>query len=397
MPSALVLYHFLYPDDVVSSLHVSELCYGLAERGWDVTAAPCNRGCRDESRTYRSVVWKGVHFRRIWRPRFKQASSVGRILNSLWMISRWNLLAFTMRRKPDVVIIGTDPVLSVVAAIAWKRVRGVRVVHWCFDLYPEAAVAHGLLAENGRAIRWMRRLLALAYRCCDAIVDVGSCMRFRLDRYAGRAKRATILPWALAEPVAPLPVDSAERTTLFGDAKLALLYSGNFGLAHECKNTLVLARKLRANGVKLIFSARGNGLDELRAQIGPDDSNIGFVPFASESQREARLASADVHVVSLRKSWTGVVVPSKFFGALAAGRPVLFEGSEDSAIARWIREHRVGWVLGDVERVAAELLALADSPGETDELRLRCHRVYQENFSRSRAIDQFDTLLRALR
>jgi colanic acid biosynthesis glycosyl transferase WcaI len=60
MPSVLVLYHYLYPDDVVSSIHISELCAGLAARGWQVTAVSCNRGCRDESKTYDSTTWKGV-------------------------------------------------------------------------------------------------------------------------------------------------------------------------------------------------------------------------------------------------------------------------------------------------------------------------------------------------
>ena len=70
------------------------------------------------------------------------------------------------------------------------------------------------------------------------------------------------------------------------------------------------------------------------------------MPFAfKQSDLEVRLSAADIHVVTLRDEWTGTVVPSKFFGALAVGRPVLFAGSPKSAVARWIVKHRVGWVL----------------------------------------------------
>ncbi|HEX4589761.1 MAG TPA: hypothetical protein VH120_07520, partial [Gemmataceae bacterium] len=82
-----VLYHYFHPDDVVSARHYTEFCQGLAERGWDVMALPCNRGCRDESRSFPlQERWEDVHIRRIWRPRFRQASGLGRILNAAWML-----------------------------------------------------------------------------------------------------------------------------------------------------------------------------------------------------------------------------------------------------------------------------------------------------------------------
>ena len=396
MPSALVLYHYLYPDDVVSSIHMSELCAGLAARGWKVTAIPCNRDCREESKTYDSTTWQGVELRRVWRPSFRQASKFGRVLNASWMIARWSLLACSFRPKPDVVIIGTDPVLGVLAAIPWKRIRGAPVAHWCFDLYPEAAIAEGMLAHRSRAAAAFTEMTAAAYRHCDLIVDLGECMRQRFGKYNFTARQSTILPWALVEPSSPAPVDVEERTALFDGARVALLYSGNVGLAHEWRNTLALARRVRDTGTKLVFSIRGNQESALRQSVTAADTNIAFVPFAPESQLAARLSSADVHVVSLRRSWTGAVVPSKFFGALAIGRPVLFEGSEDCSIAGWIREYRVGWVLGqhNVDAVAAELLALAASPEQMATLRRRCHALYQEKFSRSCGINQWDQALR---
>jgi len=396
MPSVLVLYHYLYPDDVVSSIHISELCAGLAERGWQVTAVSCNRGCRDESKTYDSTTWKGVEIRRVWRPRFRQASKLGRLMNASWMIARWSLLACSPRLKPDAVIIGTDPILGVFAAIPWKRIRGIVVAHWCFDLYPEGAIAAGVLAPRSRLVTVLTKMTAAAYRHCDLIVDLGECMRQRLGKYNAAARQSTILPWALVEPTAPAPVNFQERHRIFDGAGLALLYSGNFGLAHEWRGTLALARKLRDTGTKLVFSVRGNQEGVLRSSVTAADTNIEFASFASEAQLAARLSSADVHVVSLRESWTGTVVPSKFFGALAIGRPVLFEGSEDCSIAGWIREYRVGWVLGpnNVDAVAAELLGLAESPEQMSELRRRCHALYRQKFSRSHGIHEWDEALR---
>jgi len=392
VPWALVFYQYVYPDDVVSSVHISELCAGLAASGWQVTAVPCNRGCRDESRKYASrMTWKGVHIQRVWRPPTRQASSFGRLFNAVWMIARWSAHALFVWPKPDVVIVGTDPIFSVLTAIVWKHIRRTHVVHWCFDLYPEAALAGGMANPNSLLIRVLSAALRLAYQSCDMIVDLGTCMSQRLENYAPAARKMTVIPWALLEPLSPLRTDLAERKSLFGDAQLALLYSGNYGLAHQSECTLALARKLRVSGLRLVFSVRGNSLAALQASVDVQDTNIGFVPFADQSQLQARLSCADVHVVSLRPSWTGTVVPSKFFGALAAGRPVLFEGAEDCSIAKWIREFGVGWVLNrdNIDEVAADLLESFSSPERVAALRLRCHALYQERFSRAHAIEKW--------
>ena len=88
--------------------------------------------------------------------------------------------------------------------------------------------------------------------------------------------------------------------------------------------------------------------------------NVSFAGFAPEAALVKRLAAADIHVVSLRPEYTGLAVPSKFFGALASGRPVIFSGTNDSALAQWIEELKIGWVLNEhtQDRVAAELLAI---------------------------------------
>ena len=398
-PRVLVFYHYLHPDDVVSALHFTELCVGLRERECQITAVSCNRGCRDEAVAYPSdSVWQGVRIHRIWRPPARQSTLLGRFFNSAWMILAWSSLAFR-HPSPDLLVIGSDPVLSILVAVPWKLVRpATRIVHWCHDLYPEAAVAEGLIRPNHLLARVLRVALASAYRACDLIVDIGSCMRERLLAYNSPARHVTLTPWALAEPTEPLPRYSEERNRLFGNARLALLYSGNFGRAHCHEKILALARQMRPANARFVFSVRGNRVEALRSSVTAQDDNIRFVPFASQNNLEARLGAADVHVVSLREEWTGTVVPSKFFGSLAVGRPVLFAGSADAAVARWIREHNVGWVLtGDnVRSVAEELQSLSGSPEQLTSLFSRCHQVYQRYFSKEQILGLWHTELTTL-
>jgi glycosyltransferase involved in cell wall biosynthesis len=399
-PRVAVLYHYFYPDDVVSARHYGDLCQGLAERGWRVESWPCNRGCRDESVTYPlRDDWEGIAIRRVWRPGLRQASGVGRVVNAAWMLASWCRRAVFLDRPPDVLVIGTDPILSVLTALVVRKLRpAVKIAHWCFDLYPEGLIADGMLREDGCAVRVIRRLLKSAYRSCDLMVDLGGCMRDRLEPYGHAGRKATLVPWALAEPAEVEPADPEARRELFGDGRLGLLYSGNFGRAHSFAEILGLARRLRGDGVRFCFGVRGNRAEELRAAVRPDDRNVSLAPFAPEATLTRRLTAADIHLVSLRKEWTGSVVPSKFFGALAAGRPVIFAGGRDAAIARWIAEHKVGWVLDDrsEEATAAELRRLAAEPERLAALQEHCHRVYQRHFCRQHTLDAWDRELREM-
>ncbi len=388
-PSIAIFYHYMYPDDVVSARHFDELAGDLAAKGWHVEAFPCNRGCRDETRTYPATDWHDrVRYTRIWRPRFRQASFVGRLANSAWMIAAWTTLALRPRdRRPDVVLIGTDPIFAVVAAIPIKLFAPkIRIAHWCFDLHPEAAIASHMILASNPITRLVRRVMRAGYKRCNLIADLGPCMRTILQQYRHSANEAEMTPWALVEPPKRAVSDPIVRRKLFGDATLTVLYSGNFGEAHSYRELLAVARLLRDSpDIHFCFATRGNRAAELMQAVGPEDSNISFATFASIEDLDKRLAAADVHMASLLPEWSGIAVPSKFFGSLAIGRPILYAGPRVSAISQWIEKFDVGWVVSmdNVDRIAMELRALAKAPLTIAELQDRAHSVYMAEFSRN--------------
>lgn len=449
--AVVLLYHFYYPDDVISARLFSDLAVDLEQAGYAVTAMPSRRSCFDREQLYAArQKWSGGMIKRVWRPAFSQKSNLGRVFNALWMLAVWAWRAvWFSRRRPVTVIVGTDPVLGVLAAIAWRLMHPkARIIHWAHDVYPEAATADGVLPAGNLGVPLLRFLLRLAYRRCDAIVDLSPCMRrvlrrsiegakpasqparvvgdvFDLQRAGGQAY-ATIPPWALVEPEQVAAIDRHERMELFGDAPLGLLYSGNLGRAHLYAPFIAIATSLRQVGV--CFAGRGAQLDELR-RIGVPPAAAGavrFAPFADEQRLKRRLAAADIHLVSLRPTWTGAVLPSKFFGSLAIGRPVLFAGSADCAIATWIRRWDLGWVLeiddanandatanvgepttsgfGDdpalnysairnLPEVLDSLGQYAASPHLRTEMNRRCWEVYHRVFSAKQGLARWRSLI----
>jgi len=401
-PSATILYHFFHPDDVVSARHFSEFAEELAKRGWQVTVLTSNRYCRYPTQkiSVKEEVWKGIRIVRSWRPAWDQAKAITRVLNTLWMMVAWSWQLWR-RKKTDVIIIGSDPQFSQLLFPVLHFLRFPKVLaYWCYDLYPEAIWANGSKGMTLRIAQMLRPLIRWAYRYPDLVVDIGSCMKKRFDRYPLRARRATLTPWALIEPSKPPLPDGGHRAQLFGDARLTLLYSGNLGKAHDYSLFLNLAREVGRLDPKIAFgfACRGNRWEEFQEAVQPGDWNIHLLPFAEEAELEKRLLAADIHLMSLQTGWEGIVVPSKFFGSLAVGRPVLYAGPQQSAIAGWIRQWDLGWVLNEqnLPEVGRQILRMAREPERLQAWGQNAYRAYQQYFTKEKVMDHWDDLLRGL-
>jgi len=397
----LLIYHFFFPDDVVSARVFSSLAEGLVDRGWKVSVLTSNRIYKDQRACIRKrkELWHGIMIHRVFRPAFNQASNFGRAFNSIFLIIRW--VFFILSNKPyDAIVLGTDPAFGYLMFPLLKFFRpNTRLIYWSFDMYPEA-----IMADNGGGLSRMsmlfRPLTRICYSVLDGIADIGPCMRRLLDGYRHRAVRSTLVPWALIEPEEPLKPDFEVRNRLFGNAKLTILYSGTIGKAHEFDCFINLARELRRRGasISFCFAGRGNRYHELREMVKDEDTNIFLADFIDEKGLQLRLGAGDIHMISLRRGWEGVVVPSKFFGSLAVGRPLLYQGSEESSIKMWIEKFGVGYCVNNdnIEQIADELCKLSHDPFLLSKLQWKAKHCYNEHFSRKKVLDEWNLFLKSI-
>ncbi len=389
----LLIHHFFQPDTVISARIFADLAEELVKAGHQVTVFTGNRLFRSGQPLPSCEKWNGVEILRYFRPDLSQKSDAGRLLNSAIMQLKW-LRAFRRRRREfDVVILGTDPQFGYLM-FPWLRLmnRKVRLIHWVFDMFPEAVITHPSRWKRIPAIL-IKPLTLFCYRFVNDMVDIGPSMRELLQNYHHRARCMTLTPWALTEPEA-LPVRNEElRRKLFGDHKLALLYSGTIGRAHDVTPFFALARRCRELGIDagFCFAGFGNCCEEQLAQISAEDTNIRVAGFTSEADLETHLAVADIHMVALRPGWEGVVVPSKFFGSLAIGRPVIFCGPENCEVARWCREFQIGTMLSD--DTPALLNGLLQDPEKLAQWQRTVFACYQEVFSKQKTLSGWLKLL----
>ena len=233
--------------------------------------------------------------------------------------------------RHDIVISMTDPPLMAINGQKIAKFMRAKHIHWSMDIYPD------LLPVMGKSIpSWAYKIaqksMHRALKKSDAIVPISACMaRYMAHLSLPRHKMHIIENW----PDKYLLEEDDEPTPLLDGRKFRILYAGTIGLAHEFETVLNAAKYLQktAPDVEFIFTARGRGqkdLDVAAKNMGL--TNIRFLPPQPPKKLASLMASGDLHLVTIKRGAAGKLFPSKFYSALAAGRPILYIGPESCDI-----------------------------------------------------------------
>jgi len=335
-PRLLVLNQYYRPGVEATGQLLADLCEELA-KDFDVTVvtatlrnAPAGRDVRD-----------GVEVIRVRSAAFERRRLWLRALNYTTFLVQ-SLRVGLARERPDVVLSMTDPpVIANVALLVARRFRAPLVVV-SQDVFPETAVQLGRL-ENPAVVGLLRALVRLYLRRADRIVAIGETMRARLVAKGARAERVTVIPnWVDTSAITPAARDNAWGRKHGFDQRFVLMHSGNVGHAQDLDSLIRAATSLRDLDDLTVAivggGARRGELVELAASLGA--RQVTFLPYQPRELLSQSLSAADVHVVGLARGLAGYVVPSRLYGVLAAGRPVIAAADAESETAQLVE--RVG-------------------------------------------------------
>jgi glycosyltransferase involved in cell wall biosynthesis len=277
------------------------------------------------------------------------------------------------------------------------RLRRARSIYWVMDVYPELAFRLGVLRAGSLAGRLLARISRATLRGSDVVVALGESMAARLTS-SGSSDVTTIHNWADGEAIRPRPRANHRLREEWGwSEKVVVLYSGNMGLAHEF-GTVLDAAELLHDRDEIRFAFVGGG--PRRVEVERESrrrglENVEFRPYVARKELGWSLTAGDLHLVTLREGMSGLLVPSKIYGILAAGRATLYVGPEEGEVADIIRSGRCGTCLreGDAEglvraidRYAADA-ALRESEGR------RARELFDRRFTKPRAMRAFSDLV----
>jgi glycosyltransferase involved in cell wall biosynthesis len=304
--------------------------------------------------------------------RLRGAAKPGNVFSYGWI---WFRMLFTMLCQPPAQLLVTmsDPPLLVAAGRIVKAVKGCRHINWCHDLYPDILPALDIRIPRF-TMSMFKTVSRGAMRNADKVIVIGRCMARHLSYDGIDPRHITMIPnWPDFELVKP----PAESGVLLKDKavngykpydqqlksgpKFRVLYAGNIGLAHPVDTILGAAKLLNEDHPEIEFVFVGDGprfdaITRERTRLHLD--NIRLMPYQPPSRLRQVMESGDLHLVSVKDSAAGMLVPCKLYSALAVQRPCIFVGPAASEAAKVISDFKAGAVVaqGDAAALAREIL-----------------------------------------
>ena len=352
---------YFHPDISATSQLLTELTEDLDARGESVTVITGNTSYLTAQRLPAHDRHRGIRIERVGFTNFGRSRMVGRLVDylSFWICALWT--AIRLKDQECLVVLSDPPILSFFATIV-RFFKPVTTVCWLQDIFPDIAVRAGVIRE-GLVAKVLRTMATWSLRQMDQIIVIGHCMERRLLSFGLPAETIANIPnWADGSLIHSIPREENAFATRHGlQDRFVVMYSGNHGLVHDFGGLAQLVRATRSvPGMCFCFVGEGawkNTLMQMsQAEAWP---HVIFLPYQPKAELESSLSAADVHLVSLRAGMEGLCVPSKLYGVLATGRPVLFIGPSDCEAAEIIREAGCGSsvVPGDTAAAIKALLS----------------------------------------
>lgn len=293
----------------------------------------------------------------------------------------------------------TQPPLFAAWGYVLKLLRGQPYFCLIMDLYPDLAIQAGLIGARSLPTRVMLALSRFSLRHADMVITIGRCTKEYLERVGVRPERIQVITnWANEKEVYPVPFgENRLRRELGAEGDFVVLYTGNLGVSHFFDDLIEVARRLSHIG-DLRFVVFGDGprrgeFEDAKGKYGLD--NLWLLPYQPPERRAEAISFGNVHFISLRTGFEALVVPSKAYPALAAGRPIIYQGSESGEIARMIAEEEVGFVVGenDPDGLEQAILECYENPAVAASQGDRAHQLALTRFDRTHLVGRLKDLI----
>lgn len=401
----LIVSQYFWPE----TFRINDVALGLRERGHEVTVLtgmpnyPQGRFYKGYGplRRYQKS-YRGVQVRRV--PMFARRAG-GRVRLSLnylsFAVSASLLGPLWCREKYDLILVyEPSPVTVGLPAIVLKRLKGLPIMFWVQDLWPESLSAAEAI-NSERILNLVARVVRFIYKRCDRVLVQSRAFTSRVAALGARREDIRYFPnWAedLYKPL-ELEGDAPERAEM--PQGFRIVYAGNVGAAQSFETILSAAEKLKDHAdIRWIIFGEGRMQGWVRGQIKNMglENTVYLLGSRPMERMPGYLSLADALLVSLRKAPIfSLTIPSKIQSYLASGKPIL--ASLDGEGARIVREAGAGTVAPaqDADALAEAALELyRSSSEERDQMGLQGRSYFEEHFEREKLLDRLEDWMREL-
>jgi colanic acid biosynthesis glycosyl transferase WcaI len=398
----IVFVNMFYPPHNAPTGHfLADMCRYLAEKGHDVAVITSKQNYLQGISCLPSREKKeGVEIIRIWGPGLGKMGRFSRMADyaAFFAVTTWRLL---LRGSADIVVCMTSPPMIDLIGLLHRLVHQSKFAVWSMDCYPEMLIRTGFCRYSSLSVRFLKKVRSFVAQHTDLIFALDHDMELLL-RQEGYKNVTCVHNWA-DEDGRSIELCSKKIETLkaklAGRKKFLALYLGNMGLPHEFGTFLDIAGGLQDHDeLQFAFVGGGTLWPQLKAQTRERQiQNLQIFDYIPKKMVPVALQAADILLVCLRPEIVGVASPSKTYGYLHAGRPILFVGKPDGHIGKTLRNSGCGEATAiDRPQPGIDFVkSLLADPAKIQSMGKVARSYYEENFGKQNSMDLFEETLEA--
>lgn len=358
MKKKLLIYaHYYVPDVASTGQIVQDIAEGMTGEFEVIVicVVPSYTGVIEErykKKKYYFEDLNGVKIIRVLVPEFSKMDKLSRIRNIMTYFFRALIVTCKTGNQDYVLSISQPPILGGVLGVIGKWVKHAKFIYDIQDFNPEQIMAVGY----SKSPILLKIAMGIDKFCCrhsDLVITVGRDLVETLKKRFNNCdvpNHVMINNWIDEKSIYPL--DSQNDGVLsfkrkYGlENKFIIMYSGNIGLYYDLENIIKIIKEFKPgtqtyDGREVVFAFVGAGtmLDKLEKYVDENMmSNVCFIPYQEKSKLIYSLNAGDVHWCVNAKGIKGVSCPSKAYGIMAAGKPIIGVLEENTEIRGLIDE-----------------------------------------------------------
>ena len=387
MLKVIFINRYFYPDQSATSQLLTDLAFSMTDIGKEIHVITSQQSYSGDNHSLpRKEIVRDVHIHRIRTTHFGRAALIGRSIDYLSFYFSSMTLLLTLTSKEDMIVAETDPPLISIVAAFVAKLKAARLINWLQDLFPEVATELGVKIARPPLSTLLKFLRNRTLYYADKNVVIGTLMADKLEKEGvPKEKISTIHNWADGTKIQPIkPDNNPFRKAWNLNNKFVIGYSGNMGRSHDF-DTILEAIHILKDDPSIVFLFIGDGaqLPRIREEISKRDlSNVVFKPYQDRERLAESLSACDVHLITLKSTLEGLIVPSKFYGIAAAGRPSIFIGDPNGEIAQILQKYDCGISIieGDGVALAEAIHQLKGNPTRHLELSENARHMFAQYF-----------------
>lgn len=417
----LIYAHYYVPDTASTGQLLRELAEGMLNT-FDITVicvVPSYLGTiEDKYKTkkfYKEII-NGVKVLRVRVPEFSKTKKVSRIKNILGYFFSAMAATFKVGKQDYVLSISQPPILGGLVGVWGKWIKRAKYIYNIQDFNPEQIMAVGY-SKRKLILKVMMFFDKFSCRQSNLIITVGRDLVETLDgRFKGKKPKMVLINnWIDETEIYPLEPEN-EKVEKFKkkyglDGKFVVMYSGNIGLYYDLEKLIKVMKQFRKgytttgmreegpktkDGREVIFTFVGAGsvLGKLVKYTEQHHfENVVFIPYQDKEELIYSLNAGDVHWCVNAKGIKGVSVPSKAYGIMAAGKPILGVLEKGSEARLLIEETGCGLCCepGDYVDVADEIRWFIEraGTGELEKMGKKGREYLVDNLTREKSVRKY--------